>query len=110
MLVIDDEAPIVSLLGDVLRPVGYNVIQAVGAEQALRAIEGAEIHLVIAELNLIGIQAIRRAVRAPFLWLSEYADGESCAANVLGKPFQIAELHRKVAQALTARSSGPNVD
>lgn len=111
ILVVDDDARIGELVGRMLMAAGHHVLQATGGAQALRIVDRTNIDLLITDVNMPevgGVELARRlrcaAPELPVLFMSCYIDRQSCPPNVLEKPFHMAELHRRVAQALRGRT------
>ena len=111
VLVVDDDPMIRDVETQVLRVQGYRVLEAQGAEQALRlAGETATIHLLITDLvmpEIDGLELTRRfrAIHpeAPVLMVSgslpllrARSEPELDRFDFLAKPFQFSELLHKV--------------
>lgn len=107
VLLVDDEALVRMSTADMLADLGYHVIEADSAEQALRSFdEGAAPDLLITDHLMPGMSGAELAqeVRArkpglPILIVSGYAEADEIAPDLprLIKPFRIVEL----AQCLT---------
>ncbi len=107
VLLVDDEALVRMGTADMLSDLGYQVIEANSAEQALQLLdEGAAPDLLITDHLMPGMSGaeLAREVRArkpglPILIVSGYAETEEIAPDLprLTKPFRYAEL----AQCLT---------
>jgi DNA-binding response OmpR family regulator len=107
ILVVDREPRIRELVGTILTVAGHRVLQATGGAQALRIVNGAKIDLVITDMNMPDVGGVELAKRLraaapelPILLMSAYIDYQSFPPKVLEKPFHMAELNRRVAQAL----------
>lgn len=113
LLVVDDNAPMLSAVNRMLSRHGYNVLPANGARQALEIVNGnASIQLILSDIMLPemrGTQLVREVLR-----LSPQTAGLLMTAGaiptdlpdgvaVLRKPFSIQELVFKV-QAVLAQS------
>lgn len=115
ILVVDDEPSIRGLLRDILKPLGYNVIDAPDGEAALRLAASHEgpIDLLITDIvmpNINGIQLesklrrIRPGIKV--LYMSGYwkhiddPAGELNEANLLPKPIRPTMLAAKVHEVL----------
>jgi two-component system, cell cycle sensor histidine kinase and response regulator CckA len=111
ILLVDDEAPVLTLLAGFLRQCGYRVIAAAGPNEALSAFrsERSDIALVVCDVNMPGMsgpELVDRLARADpalrVLFISGYSDDEACdriAANgnaLLLKPFTMDTLASKV--------------
>jgi CheY-like chemotaxis protein/two-component sensor histidine kinase len=106
-LLVDDEEAVRISTADMLADLGYGVIEATSAEEALKLIEkGAEIRLVITDHLMPGMSGadLARAVRERhpdmgLLILSGYADVDGVASDLprLTKPFRKDELAASLA-------------
>ncbi len=106
-LLVDDEELVRMSTADMLADLGYDVIEANSAEQALRLLdEGAAPDFLITDFLMSGLSGAELVleVRArkpglPILIVSGYAEAEGIAPDLprLSKPFRNAEL----AQSLT---------
>ncbi len=109
VLVVDDESEIRAVTTELLERFGYQVIQAASGEEALaeHASRGAEIDLVILDLNMPGMggracmrQLLERDPEIKILIASGYATdtrdlesgGRAGAAGFIGKPYHSNEL------------------
>ena len=114
ILVVDDEEAVRRISGEMLGHLGYEVLTASGAEEALELLAGKDdVELVITDLGLQGMDGTRLAEEArrlkPEIRIL-YATGSGhaeLAANdgssaVLAKPYSSGDLARKVQQALAA--------
>jgi len=121
ILVLEDEARVRKLICEVLTSRGYNVIEAVRGEDALRkAMEyGDRIHLLLADVvmpEMSGPQAVEqiRAVQpgVKVLYMSGYTDEAMMHHGILEsgtpflqKPFLPDTLARKVREVLNSQAS-----
>jgi PAS domain S-box-containing protein len=106
-LLVDDEQGVRVSTAEMLVELGYGVIEAASAEEALRLIaNGAEVQLVITDHLMPGMTGtdLARAVRErhsdiAVLILSGYADVEGVAPDLprLAKPFRKEELAASLA-------------
>jgi PAS domain S-box-containing protein len=107
-LLVDDEELVRMSTCDMLADLGYDVIEANSAEQALRLLdEGAAPDLLITDYLMPGIGGAKlvKEVRArkpwlPILIVSGYAEPDGIAQDLprLTKPFQSAELAQSLAK------------
>lgn len=107
-LVVDDEELVRMSTADMLSELGYEVVEAASAEEAIRAIEnGLQADLVVTDHLMPGmpgtelVWALReRHPGLPVLIISGYADVDGIAAELprLTKPF----IHAELAEALAA--------
>ena len=116
ILVVEDEAVLIRILGDALRGAGYEVYTAVNGIDGLAEFQRVHPDLVIADIMMPGmdgmtmVREIRKTNRAcEVLFLSarsrveDVCEGFKCGGNdYLRKPFAINELLARVA-ALLAR-------
>lgn len=109
ILVVDDEIEIADLIEIHLQNEGYEVIKAGSGQQALDALAGQLIHLVILDImmnDMDGLEVCRRVRRdtnIPIIFLSAKAEdmdkvmGLSTGADdYLTKPFNVLELLARV--------------
>ena len=116
ILIVEDEAVLIRILGDALRGAGYEVYTAVNGAEGLAEFRRVKPDLVIADImmpdmdGMIMVREIRREDRtSEVLFLSarsgveDVCEGFKCGGNdYLRKPFALNELLARVA-ALLAR-------
>jgi two-component system, cell cycle sensor histidine kinase and response regulator CckA len=118
VLVVDDQAPVRSVVREILQPTGYLVLEAGSGEEALRICAGQEgpIHLLLTDVVMPGMSgpelARRLACMRPemrVLYMSGYSDDALIRHGVveeskafLQKPFTPAALAHKVREVLDA--------
>jgi PAS domain S-box-containing protein len=124
ILVVDNEAPVLAVLGEMLKEAGHQVVPAGSGVEALQALGSAEFDLVITNVGMPGmtgwelVEQIRaKEARLPVLFITGWGlreeDRARCRglgiADVLFKPVTPADLQRVVQQALmtTAAPGGP---
>lgn len=114
VLVLDDQSAVRLLLRAVVEPLGHEVVEAGDAAEALAAVPGARIDLVLADLNLPGtsgldfIQCLRHSGwTGPVVVItaSERPPDERLQRSLgivgyLGKPFDLARLREVMTDAL----------
>ncbi len=114
VLVADDEAAIRESLAAVLRDEGYTVVEVGDGEAAIKALEGSEFDLVIADLRMpgaTGIDVLRRtrevAPQSLVLLITAYASIETAvealrqgAQDYIMKPLIFADVLGKVKRLL----------
>jgi nitrogen-specific signal transduction histidine kinase/CheY-like chemotaxis protein len=110
-LLVDDEELVRLSAADMLNDLGYAVIEAASAEEAMRLIEkGERFDLLVTDHLMPGMNGtdLARAVRTanpglPVLLVSGYAENEGVEAGLprLTKPFRKDELASSLAQLLT---------
>ncbi|HMI92060.1 MAG TPA: PAS domain S-box protein, partial [Polyangiales bacterium] len=115
VLVVDDDELVLSVTSELLRQLGYCVLTAAGAEDALSSLETlGSFDLLLTDVRLPGmngpelfrrISALRGAV--PVVFMSGYADNILAASDMpktgavfLAKPFSQVELAAKVRAVL----------
>jgi PAS domain S-box-containing protein len=107
VLLVDDEALVRMAAADMLNDLGYAVVEARSAEDALRLVnEGLVPDLVVTDHLMPGRSGVdlardlrQRRPDLPVLIASGYAEMDSIAPDLprLGKPFRAAELAERVA-------------
>jgi CheY-like chemotaxis protein len=112
-LLVDDEALVRESTADMLEDLGYEVVQAASAEEALRLIRGGLRPDVLMTDHLMpGMNGTELAnvVRAelpgtPVLIVSGYAEADGIAAHFprLVKPFRNSDLAASLAEVSSAR-------
>jgi CheY-like chemotaxis protein len=111
-LLVDDEDLVRMSTADMLLELGYEVVEAQSAEQALRLVSGG-LHpdLVVTDHLMPGISGVdlARDLRGrwpdlPVLIVSGYAEVEGLAPGLprLSKPFRSAELAKSLAALMPA--------
>jgi two-component system cell cycle sensor histidine kinase/response regulator CckA len=117
---VEDETPVRQLVGEVLRKVGYTVIEARDGSEGIRCVEehGASIDLLLTDVVMPGVSGLAvakalaitgRATPAVFMsgYSEEFAAGtQTLDAPLLQKPFTPAQLVEAVRRAL--ETSRPN--
>ena len=116
ILVVDDDEAVREITSDVLRELGYSVLQAGSGGAALDMLDRlVKIDLMLIDFAMPGMNGaeVARFVRAkrptlPILFVSGFADRAALAgvqdSHMIGKPFTDDELESKIQLAL----SGPN--
>ena len=104
ILIVDDEAPIVEMLAELLREEGYGVREARNAEQAMQAIASQPPRLMLIDVRLPGIdgvtflQNLRAEGHTQIAVILMTADMQIIkdppiqASDYLAKPFEIDNL------------------
>ena len=111
-LVVDDEPGVRMCTADVLLDMGYEVVEAGSAEDALRAMDGGLVPTVVVTDHLmpgmsgsdLARAVVARHPRAAVVVVSGYTNVALDPGLVLlGKPFKLKEL-RDCVEAATARA------
>jgi CheY-like chemotaxis protein len=116
ILIVDDEAPIRALLGDILRARGHRVLVAEDGLAGLRTIESMRFDMVITDLSMPGADGWRVATEVRRRWpdakvviitgYGGYADtavpgGDATLFDALiSKPFNIGEIDATISRLL----------
>ncbi len=120
ILVVDDEAPVVDLLTDMLEDEGHTVISAFNGRVALEMVERQAPDLVISDVMMPFVDGIQLCMRLreehnprdlPIILMSAALppDLSSCGANAfLGKPFDISHFDDLVALYVHGRGPARN--
>jgi two-component system phosphate regulon response regulator PhoB len=119
ILVVDDDAPILTLMRNVLREFGFESETALTGESAIEAAQQRKPDLVLLDKNMPGMtgQDVIRAIRSrsglehvPIVILSgepvDHAELSSIGANgAVQKPFDIPELIETIRTAVAVGSN-----
>ncbi len=117
VLVADEEENVRQNLRYVLEKQGYEVVDASGGMEALRLIEDTQFDLILADLNMTGLNGLPLLEKAKATWpetefimMSRYAILDSAmetikkgAFHYLTKPFRAEDVQETVRQALYKR-------
>jgi two-component system, cell cycle sensor histidine kinase and response regulator CckA len=121
ILVVDDEPEVLSLVSDLLLPIGYMVLSKGDPHEALRLARSSAdpIHLLLTDVVMPlmnggelakQVRAIRPDIKVLFMsaYSTEYVEDYGVRLGpgepFLVKPFSMAELRRKVRAVLDYRS------
>jgi signal transduction histidine kinase/ActR/RegA family two-component response regulator len=123
VLVVDDESGVRMVTTNLLRRLGYDVVEASGGVEALRVAEAAHgtIDLLISDVRMPGINGFELAIalRATdpsldVLLMSGYVDDAdlrdriaSSGIPLIEKPYRAAALGQQVTKVFEARRAGP---
>ncbi len=120
LLLVDDDNAVREVTATMLRELGYSVVEAGSGGAALDLVERTrDIDLAIVDFAMPGMNGVEVAQQAkqkrpglPILFITGFVDHAALAgieqAEILGKPFTLADLADKVALAL-ARHRQTNV-
>jgi CheY-like chemotaxis protein len=113
VLAVDDDDAVRTTTADILRGLGYGVVQAASGEAALELLhQDGMIDVLLTDVVMPGMSGAELARRArsshprlPIVFISGYADPEGVAGDTLlhplvRKPFRPFELRRQVEAAL----------
>jgi CheY-like chemotaxis protein len=115
LLVVDDDPTILSLVSDILRDEGYEVLSAGGGQAALDVFEqGAAVDLVVLDMRMpvvdgwaVSHELKRRGVDVPIVVMTAARDAAQSARQIgaaayLAKPFDVDDLVSRVQATLDA--------
>jgi len=111
-LVVDDDPGVRMCTADVLADMGYEVVEAASAEQALRALESGVVPALLVTDHLmsgmsgsdLAREVVARHPHTRVIVVSGYADVELDPGLVLlGKPFRLKELRDCIQNATATR-------
>ena len=114
ILIVDDEANLLEVLAVALENMGYGTVTAETAEEALAVLEEREVHLVLSDLRLPGLNGreLMEKVKAanpdlPVVIMTAYASLKEAveiikegAFDYTVKPFELDALEATIASAL----------
>lgn len=116
VLLVEDDPSVRLLIGEVLRELGYNIVEAAEPSEAIRLLEaGRPFDLMITDVGLPGMNGRQLAEVArdhlpslPILFVTGYAENAAMRVGFLGtnmamitKPFQIEILSAKIREMLS---------
>src|SRR5947199_5009234 len=121
ILIVDDDAGQRSLLDSFLRSQGFETVPVASGEQALEALRGGQINMMISDVRMpgmSGLETLRQARKEqavlPVLLVTAYADIREAvgamrdgAVNYLAKPIDLDELLATVQQATGISKPAP---
>ena len=112
ILLVEDEFLIRMLLADELRDVGYQVIEAVNADEAIEVLRGLTPDAIISDVRMPGsmdgmglLAAVRKASpNLPVILMSGHADPMDAVAagahQLIAKPFRVGAIVEAIRLAL----------
>jgi len=116
IMIVDDVATIRQIVSSVLKDVGYKVIEAASAEEALALAEVKRSHLVVTDVNMPGksgldlitaLRAVKTYDKTPIVILAKDANDENIqkaqglgACGWIAKPFTPESLLATINQIL----------
>jgi CheY-like chemotaxis protein len=112
VLVVDDEATIIDMVGRVVADEGFRVARARNGQQALDMIAGEQPALIISDIRmphldgLVLVQRLReQGIAIPIILISaHYADIELPGVAFLPKPFELQALRELIHRVLQRQS------
>jgi len=112
VLIVDDNIKNIQLAATVLKEVGYKIIYANSGEQALQRLQEGEIHLILLDVMMPGMDGYETSIKIkstekikdiPIIFLTANADEDSLlkgfshgAVDYVTKPFNAMELKARV--------------
>ncbi|WP_404337332.1 PAS domain-containing protein [Sphingomonas sp. MMS12-HWE2-04] len=114
ILLVDDEASVRTATGELLRDLGYEVVEASNAREALDYLDRENVDFLVSDHLMPGMNGteLARVVRTrrpdlPVLIVSGYAELEGVASDLprLAKPFRQDELGQMLARISSANRS-----
>lgn len=115
LLLVDDEANVLSALRRLLRPTGYTVLLANCGAEAIAALEGQQVDLILSDMRMPGMTGAELLTKARSRWpntmrllLTGYAELSSAITAIndggiyryIAKPWDDDELLKTLHQAL----------
>lgn len=116
IMIVDDVASIRKIVGSVLQDVGYTIIEATNADDALAQAEQKRAHLVVTDVNMpgksgldliSGLRGVKNYRNTPILILAKDANDENIqkaqalgACGWIAKPFTPDSLLNAINQVL----------
>lgn len=122
VLVVDDEPSVLRVASKVLRRDGYEILEALGGDEALRIADEHDgaIDLLLTDVVMPGLggrelgeRFLVRHPRTAVLFMSGYTEDEVllqgirvAEVNYISKPFTVAGLREKVREVLERNGAG----
>jgi PAS domain S-box-containing protein len=110
VLVVEDSAEVADVTSRLLQQLGYRIVRASNAAEALQKLQCETVDLVFSDIVMAGMSGValaqeirERSPQVPVLLMSGYSDALQAAEAefaVLRKPFELATLEKAVRQAL----------
>lgn len=115
ILVVDDDAHLLSLLVDTLTSIGYRVTGAPGGIEALEKLNSGKFDLMITDIKMPGVDGItllkkvrRHFPKLPVLFITGVASddiiGRASPDGFLAKPFRISHIENLIENTLADKS------
>ena len=121
ILLVDDDDNVRAVAASMLEELGYDVTAVESGAAALEALHARAFDLLLSDIVMPGMHGVELARRAralapamPVLFASGYADtgafGETLSdADIIRKPYRMAEIASRIAAALGDAADGGNV-
>ena len=118
ILVVDDDPYLLDLLMETLKAIGYDAVGAASGDEALDLVEKNEIHLVITDIKMPGMNGMElaqllkgRFPKLPIIFITgvfspDVLQGQK-VDGILAKPFRINQIEELIKQAISERSDYP---
>lgn len=112
VLVVDDDRALRTLATQALRSAGYRVITATDGQEALHALEGTHVDLIVSDVAMPGLDGRElghalweRRRHIPVLYMSAHPQNPALLPGAfLPKPFRFDELIARVKDLLEYRT------
>src|SRR5437763_14070374 len=112
ILIVDDEAKLGEVLGEMLESAGHVVVRVDGGREALQHIAAGDLDIVISDLRMPGIDGMtvlretrKQSPHTDVMLMTAYATAQNAvdamkegATDYLIKPFAMDELRMRVAR------------
>ena len=117
ILVVDDDQDTCTLMADILREEGYDVVASLRGEEALQLLEEQEFDLVLSDIKMPRVSGIelllhvrKKNLDTEVILITAYASVETAVQALRGhafdymtKPFPLTEFRQRVRRALDLR-------
>ena len=115
IMIVDDEPPIVQVVGDLLKSKGYKVIGVMSGKEAMEKLKESQPDLILLDIMMPGmdgwdvvekIKANKNLEKIPIIFLTAKVDavsrgmGSLASADYITKPFDNNDLIRRIKKVI----------
>ena len=119
IMVVDDDAPILELIGDILKPGGYNIVKAQSGSEALEKLKKNKPDLILLDLMMPSmdgwdvcekIKNNKKTENIPIIFVTAKNDpisrsmGSLASVEYITKPFDMNDMKKKVKSILNQKN------
>lgn len=119
VMVVDDDAPILQLIGDILKPEGYNIVKVQSGSEALEKLKENKPDLILLDIMMPGmdgwdvcekIKKNKKIQDIPIIFVTAKTDpisrsmGSLASVEYITKPFDMDDLKKRVKSVLNQKN------